>query len=95
MKVILVVSMVPALVAGEPVRAVGQQASSIVRSYRKPSAFAGPDEVVVVGGTIAFFGQGASADDECGKCCWADLTCDAEVDLLDLREFSANWLAGI
>ncbi|MHC4604626.1 MAG: hypothetical protein ACYS6W_15005, partial [Planctomycetota bacterium] len=35
------------------------------------------------------------AEGECGECCGADLSCDAELDWSDVREFSANWLAGV
>jgi hypothetical protein len=35
------------------------------------------------------------AEGECGACCGADLSCDAELDMADVREFSANWLAGV
>ena len=31
----------------------------------------------------------------CGGCSGADLTCDGNVDLFDLQEFTDNWLAGI
>jgi hypothetical protein len=31
----------------------------------------------------------------CGSCSGADLTCDGNVDLFDLQEFTDNWLTGI
>ncbi len=31
----------------------------------------------------------------CDGCGGADLNCDTNIDLLDLREFTANWLAGL
>lgn len=31
----------------------------------------------------------------CGACGGADLTCDGDVDLYDLKEFGDNWLAGV
>lgn len=69
-KVILAVLAGLGLVGGKPVRAVGQQASSVVQSYEEPSAFAGADEVVVAGEPVEFFGQGASADDEIVEYAW-------------------------
>jgi len=31
-------------------------------------------------------------DTGCSRCSGADLTCDANVDLNDLREFATHWL---
>lgn len=57
-------------VAAMPVLAGDQQESSEVQFYLEPTAFAGPDEVVVVNGWIEFFGQGVSADDEIVEYSW-------------------------
>jgi len=34
-------------------------------------------------------------ESSCGACGGADLTCDGDVDLYDLKEFGDNWLAGV
>lgn len=81
LRVILVVLMVQALAAGRPVWADGQQTSSAVQSYQEPLAFAGSDEVVVVGEPVAFFGQGASADDEIVEYAW-DFEADGVQDFV-------------
>jgi PKD repeat protein len=83
-KVILVVSIGLALIADRPVKAVGQEASSAVQSYREPTAFAGADEVVVVGEAVEFFGQGVSADDEIVEYAW-DFESDGVQDFVSAQ----------
>ena len=68
--VILAVSLCLTLVAAVPVWAESQQESSDVQFYLEPTAFAGPDRIVVVGEPVEFFGQGASADDEIVEYDW-------------------------
>ena len=68
--VILAASVSLTLVAAELVWAGGQQESSDVQFYLEPTAFAGPDQVVIIGEPVEFFGQGASADDKIVEYAW-------------------------
>jgi len=81
---ILWVLTVLALFTAELVWADGQQASSVVQSYLKPTAFAGLDKVVVIDELVEFFGQGASADDEIVEYTW-DFESDGTQDFVSAK----------
>jgi hypothetical protein len=82
--VILAVSLYLTLVAAVPVWAESQQESPSVQFYLEPTAFAGPDRVVVVGEPVEFFGQGASADDEIVEYTW-DFDSDGVQDFVSTQ----------
>jgi hypothetical protein len=59
-----------ALIFTEIVCADSNQGSLPIQPYRHPSAFAGPDQVVIVGETVEFLGHGTSPDDEIIEYSW-------------------------
>jgi hypothetical protein len=79
--IILAVSLSMILIEDISVWADGQQESSEVQIYLDPTAFAGPDEVVIVNEWIEFFGQGASADNEIIEYTW-DFDSDGVYDFV-------------
>jgi hypothetical protein len=68
--IVLVISLSMTLIEAMSVWAGSQQETLEVQFYLDPTAFAGPDEVVVVDEWIEFFGQGASADDGIVEYTW-------------------------
>jgi len=72
------------MVVVELVWADSNQGTLAVQSYRQPSAFAGRDEVVIIGETVEFFGQGASADDEIIEYTW-DFEADGVPDFVSAQ----------
>jgi hypothetical protein len=73
-----------ALVVVELVWADSEQVLAVEQSYRQPSAFAGPDQVAIVGETVEFFGHGASADAEIVEYYW-DLDADGVQDFISTQ----------
>jgi PKD repeat protein len=70
-----------ACIAAGPVGAIERQAPSIFQSGQEPSAFAGRDQVVVVGETVEFLGSGSSPDDPIVEYSW-DFEADGVQDFI-------------
>jgi PKD repeat protein len=73
-----------ALIIAKPVWAFTQDVSPVVQIYQEPSAFAGQDQVVVVGEPVEFFGSGSSPDDEIVEYAW-DFESDGVQDFVSTQ----------
>ncbi len=69
-RVVLAVLFGLALIAAKSIWAVDKHIPSISQSHYQPSAFAGEDQVVVVGELVQFFGSGSSPDDPIVEYSW-------------------------
>ena len=72
------------LITAGPVGAFDKCITSISQSYQEPSAFAGPDKVVVVGEPVEFFGAGSSPDDPIVEYAW-DFESDGVQDFISTQ----------
>ena len=79
-KVLVSLSLITAGLAG----AVEQHTASVFQPCLEPSAFAGSDQVVVVGEPVQFFGSGASPDDPIVQYAW-DFEADGVQDFVSPR----------
>ena len=73
-----------AIIIARPVWAVDKYITSVSQSYQEPSAFAGLNQVVVVGEAVAFFGTGSSPDDEIVEFNW-DFESDGVQDFVSTQ----------
>ena len=90
-KPFLWVSICVVLFVAEFVCAEGNQDSFADQSYLHPSAFAGPDMVVIIGETVEFFGQGVSADDDIIEYTW-DFDSDGIVDFVSTQTAETTYI---
>jgi hypothetical protein len=80
-----------ALIFVEIVCADSNQGSLSVQPYRQPSAFAGPDQVIVAGETVEFLGYGTSPDDEIIEYSW-DFDTDGVPDFVSTQTGCTTYL---
>jgi PKD repeat protein len=73
-----------AIIIARPVWAVDKYITSVSQSYQEPSAFAGEDQVVVVGELVQFFGSGSSPDDQIIEYAW-DFQSDGVQDFVSTQ----------
>jgi len=73
-----------AIIIAKPVWAFTQDVSPVSQAYQEPSAFAGLDQVVVVGKAVEFFGSGSSPDDPIIEYAW-DFESDGVQDFVSTQ----------